>query len=90
MNISNPKVSIFFLAFLPQFVETDGAAVTQQMMVLGGVFILATLLVFNSIALAAASLATGLRRSRAAQVLLYRITGAVLILLALRLLMYQI
>jgi len=89
MNISNPKVSIFFLAFLPQFVEADGAA-AQQMVVLGGVFILATLLVFNAIALAASYLATGLRSSRTAQVVLYRITGAVLTLLALRLLLYQI
>ncbi|MFO7830891.1 MAG: LysE family translocator [Desulfuromonadaceae bacterium] len=90
MNMSNPKVSVFFLAFLPQFVEADGAAVTQQMVILGGVFILATLLVFNSIALAAAYLAKGLRNSRTAQVVLYRITGAVLSLLALRLLLYQI
>lgn len=90
MNISNPKVSIFFLAFLPQFVQAQGAEVPQQMLVLGGVFILATLLVFNSIALAAAYLAAGLRNSRTAQVVLYRITGAVLALLALRLLVYQV
>ena len=90
MNISNPKVSIFFLAFLPQFVEADGVVAAQQMVVLGGVFILATLLVFNAIALAASYLATGLRSSRTAQVVLYRITGAVLALLALRLLLYQL
>ncbi|MDY0292075.1 MAG: LysE family translocator [Desulfuromonadaceae bacterium] len=89
MNISNPKVSMFFLAFLPQFVEADGAAVSQQMIVLGGTFIVATLLVFNAIALMAAGLATKLRSSATAQRVLYRITGVVLMLLALRLLLYQ-
>lgn len=89
MNISNPKVSMFFLAFLPQFVAADGAAVSQQMIVLGGTFIVATLLVFNAIALMAAGLATKLRSSASAQLILYRITGVVLLLLALRLLLYQ-
>ncbi len=89
MNISNPKVSMFFLAFLPQFVAADGAAVSQQMIVLGGTFIVATLLVFNAIALMAAGLATKLRSSASAQLVLYRITGVVLLLLALRLLLYQ-
>ncbi|MFW6387590.1 MAG: LysE family translocator [Thermodesulfobacteriota bacterium] len=90
MNISNPKVSIFFLAFLPQFVRAEGTAVSQQMLVLGGVFILATLLVFNSIAIGAAFFARRLRSSGTAQVILYRITGAVLACLALRLLAYDI
>jgi threonine/homoserine/homoserine lactone efflux protein len=90
MNISNPKVSVFFLAFLPQFVAAEGAPVAEQMVVLGGVFIVATLLVFNGIALTAATLAKGLRDSRTAQVVLYRITGAVLVLLALRLLLFKL
>jgi threonine/homoserine/homoserine lactone efflux protein len=39
VNVLNPKVSLFFLAFLPQFVDPDRGAATTQILVLGLVFI---------------------------------------------------
>lgn len=53
MNLLNPKVMIFFLAFFPAFLwEPDGNTV-QQFYILGGIFMLVSFLVFGSIAVLA-------------------------------------
>ncbi len=49
MNVLNPKVSIFFLAFLPQFVDTNVPNVSMQVILLGFIFMVITIVVFSTI-----------------------------------------
>ncbi|AXK56889.1 MULTISPECIES: LysE family translocator [Pseudomonas] len=46
LNILNPKLTIFFLAFLPQFIAHDGSDPIPQMLLLSGVFMAMTFFVF--------------------------------------------
>ncbi|MBW2473248.1 MAG: LysE family translocator [Deltaproteobacteria bacterium] len=85
MNLTNPKVSIFFLAFLPQFADPQRGPISLQMVVLGGIFIFATILVFGSIALIGGVLGDWLNRSERAQRTMNRIAGTVFVGLALKL-----
>ena len=85
MNITNPKVAIFFLAFLPQFADPSRGPVAWQIVMLGLLFITATLLVFGSVAVFAGSIGDRLKKSPRAQVIMNRIAGLVFVGLALRL-----
>ena len=85
MNVTNPKVSIFFLAFLPQFADPGRGPVSLQMILLGGLFILATILVFGGIALLAGTLGGVLNRSPQVQKYMNRLAGTVFAALALKL-----
>ena len=85
MNITNPKVAIFFLAFLPQFASPERGPLPQQILVLGALFMAATLMVFGSIAIFAGYIGDWLRESKRAQLALNRVAGVVFVALALRL-----
>jgi threonine/homoserine/homoserine lactone efflux protein len=56
INILNPKLSIFFLAFLPQFVSADEPHPLSRMLVLSAVFMLLTFVVFVGYGLFAAAI----------------------------------
>lgn len=85
MNITNPKVSIFFLAFLPQFTHQEYGPIVPQILVLGLVFIVSTILIFGSISLLAGTIGERFRKSPGAQILLNRCAGVVFLGLAIKL-----
>jgi threonine/homoserine/homoserine lactone efflux protein len=86
MNVTNPKVAIFFLAFLPPFTDPARGPVALQVLLLGAVFMVAAFSVFGTVAWAAGFLGGWLRRTPRAQVVMNRVAALVFVALALRLL----
>ncbi|WZB62786.1 LysE family translocator [Achromobacter xylosoxidans] len=85
MNLTNPKVLLFFFAFLPQFTSPALGPIGPQTVQLGAVFMLATLLVFGAIAFFSGAFGELLQRSVTARRWLNRIAALVFVGLALRL-----
>jgi len=61
MNVLNPKVSIFFLAFFPGFLFSTTQSTVIQFYVLGGLFMLQALLIFSTISLLSGNFSTYLK-----------------------------
>ena len=85
MNITNPKVSIFFLAFLPQFTNPNLGSIPLQMLLLGILFLIAALLVFSLIALYSAKLGKIINKSDKSQKILNKLVSLVFVALAIKL-----
>lgn len=85
MNVTNPKVALFFLAFLPQFADAEKANLPLQLMSLGGLFLLVTLVIFSVIATVSGIAGTSFLRSPKAQRTLNHVSGGVFAFLAVNL-----
>ena len=85
MNITNPKVSIFFISFLPQFADPERGPLMLQIVTLGFVFMISGLLVFGMISLFAGYLGDRLQQSPGALNIMNRIAGMVYVALAVKL-----
>jgi RhtB (resistance to homoserine/threonine) family protein len=84
-NMLNPKVALFFLSFLPQFVSSQAQAVFLPFMILGLIFFTTGSLWCLFLATGAAWLSARLRKHRSADGALKKITGALFIGLGIRL-----
>lgn len=84
-NVLNPKIALFFLAFLPQFVHPATGSAASQMLVLGLSFTVLALGIFNVIAYFSGTLGELLGRKPAFANVLRWFTGSVLVGLGLRL-----
>jgi len=84
-NMLNPKVAIFFLAFLPQFIDAHRGSVAFQIVVLGLIFNVGGTLVNLAVAYAGGTLGELLRRNQSIARLQQRFTGLIFVGLGLRL-----
>jgi threonine/homoserine/homoserine lactone efflux protein len=78
VQLLNPKIAVFFLAFLPQFVEPAGGPVALQILVLGALFTVLAVLSDGAYVLLAGAVGGRLRAGRA-RLAMGRLSGGILI-----------
>jgi threonine/homoserine/homoserine lactone efflux protein len=84
-TLLNPKVALFYIAFLPQFVDPTRGRVALQLLILGLLFNVTSLAVDTSVALLASLLGNWLKRRSPVAKLIPWLTGSVLVGLGIRL-----
>ena len=84
-NILNPKVALFFLSFLPQFVRPEAAHSAMPFLILGGTFLITGTAWCLFLAYAASLMTARLRQHSTAGRILHKLSGLVFITLGLQL-----
>jgi threonine/homoserine/homoserine lactone efflux protein len=84
-NVLNPKVALFFLAFLPQFIDPSRGSPALQVVALGLLFDITGTIVNLGVALGSSRAAASLRRNTRAADFLQKVTGVLFIGLGVRL-----
>lgn len=85
VNLSNPKVILFVLAFLPQFISPEAGSILGQFLLLGAIISLGGFLVNGCVGMMAGRLGRALTSGSGLSVWLERVTGGIFAALALRL-----
>jgi threonine/homoserine/homoserine lactone efflux protein len=88
-NVLNPKVALFFLAFLPQFVAAESPHKPLAFLLLGGIFIFNSTLWCLGIAAFAARAASSIRRSEGVMAWINRVLGGMFVYLGFRVAMLE-
>jgi len=81
VNTLNPKVALFFLSYLPQFIDPDNGAAWSQALVLGSIFVAIGCLTDGMYALTASALRTVLLRGRTLPFVQRYVAGTVFVAL---------
>ncbi len=84
-TLLNPKVALFYLAFLPQFVDPTRGHISLQLLILGLLFNITSLAVDTSVAVLASLFGTWLKRHLGAAKLTHWLAGSILVGLGVRL-----
>lgn len=79
MNILNPKVALFFLAFLPQFVDTNSEFVTEQFIIFGFLFQFIALMIMGSVGLFSGAITARLGGGGGQSLWLTKVAGSAVI-----------